>query len=56
MEFLDRGFCDIFCPTFDHDVDSFVVDRSRPCFNDLPVDEVEAPQVVKALQPELMVM
>jgi len=57
MEFSDRGCRDLFSPSFDHDVDSFIVDLSKPpIFDDLPVDEVEALQVVEALQPKMMVM
>lgn len=43
--------------SLDHNVDSFIVDLSKPpIFNDLPIDEVETPQVVESLQVELMVM
>ena len=57
IEFSNRGCHDLFFPSFDHDVDLFVVDISKPAvFDDLPVDEVETPQAIEALQPELMVM
>jgi len=57
IEFLDHGCHDFFSPSFNHDVDSCDVDLSKPLiFDDLPVEEVETPQVVEALQPEMMVM
>lgn len=57
IEFSDCGYHDLFNPSFDHDVDSLVVDISKPLiFDDLPDDEVETPQYVEAHQPELMVM
>lgn len=56
LKFLDHGYCDLFTP-FDHDGDSFIVDTSNPlCFDDIPNDEVETPQVVEAPQFQMMVM
>lgn len=51
------GFCDLFAPSFDHNVDSFTDDISKPpIFDDLRLHEVENQQVIKALQLEMMVM
>lgn len=44
IKFSDRGYCDLFIPSFDHDVDSLVFDLSKPpIFDHLPDDEVETP-------------
>ena len=43
--------------SFGHDVDSLSTNMSRPLvFDDVPVDEVETPQAIEALHPEMMVM
>jgi len=56
-EFYDLGFHDLFTSSFDHDVDSLVVNPSMPLvYNDPSVKEVETPHTVKALQPKLMVI
>ena len=50
IEFYDHGCRDLFTPSFDHDVDSFLVNISKPrVFDDLPIDEVETPQAIEAL-------
>lgn len=57
VKFSNHGCHDLFTPSFNQDVDSFVVDLSKPLvFDDLFADEVETPQYVKALHPALMVM
>ena len=57
IDFVDRSCHDLFYPIFDHDHDSVVVYFSKPPIYDyLSVDKVETPQIVKALQPEPMVM
>ena len=57
IKFSDHGCRDLFSPSSDHNDDPFTVDIYKPhVFDDLPIDEVETPQVVEALQPELMVM
>ena len=55
--FFDHACHDIFTHSFDHDYDSLNVDVSKHVvFDDLLADEVETPQVVEELQPELMVI
>jgi len=57
IEYSDCGCCDLFTPLDDHDAISFAIDISMSLvFDDLLVDEVETPQDVEALQPELMVI
>ena len=57
IDFSYQSFHDLFTPIFDHDVDSIVVDFSKPrVYDDLSIDEVKTPQVFEALQPNLMVM
>lgn len=57
IEFSDHINRDLFTHIFDHDVDSIIVDLSKPSVYDyLSVDEVETLRVVGALQPKLMVM
>ena len=53
----DHGGRDPFASNFDHDHESIAVDILKPpVYDDLPNDEVETPNTVEALQPELMVM
>jgi len=57
LEFSDRGCHDLFAHSLDCNYDSLVVDLSmQPIFDDLLANEVETPQDVKALQPEMVVM
>ena len=57
LEFSDLGCHDLSTSSSDHDVDSIIVNISKALvYNDLSVDEVETPQTVEELQPELMVM
>lgn len=57
IDFSDCRCRDLFTPVFDHDDDYKVVDFSKTLvYDDLFFDEVETPQIVEALQPELMVM
>jgi len=57
LDIYDHGWRDICTYSFNHDVNSHVVNISRPSvFDDLPDDEVETPQAIEALQPKLMVM
>ena len=56
-EFFDLGCRGLSTYSYDHDVDSTIVNLSRTMvYDDLSVDEVETPQTVEALQPKLMVM
>jgi len=44
IEFYDHGYHDLFTPSFDHNIDSFTLDISKPLiFDDLYVDEMETP-------------
>lgn len=55
FEFSKCGCCDLFTHSLNHDVDSLVVDLFKPpIFNETYVGEVETPQAIKALMPELM--
>lgn len=57
IDFSDRGDRDPFVSIFDHDHDSIIFDLLNPLVYDyLRNDEVETPNTVEALQPELMVM
>lgn len=57
IKFSNHGFHDLFTHSSYHDADSFSIDLSKPLvFDDLPNDEVESPQVVKALQLKLIVL
>lgn len=57
IDFSNCGCHDPFTPIFDHNHDPITVDFSKPSiYDDLFDDEVETPNTVKALQPELMVM
>lgn len=57
LEFFDLGCHDLFTSSSDQNVDSTVVNLSKTLVcDDLSVHEVEIPQIVEALQPELMVM
>lgn len=57
LEFSDRGCHDLFTPSFDHVVDSLIVNLSKPLISDdPPLNEVKTPQDVEALQRALMVM
>lgn len=56
-KFSDFGYRDLCTSSSDRDVDSLIVNLFKPLVsNDLYINEVEAPHVVEALQPELMVM
>jgi len=56
-KFPDHGCHDLYTSSFVHDVDSLIVNMSKPPVYDyLSIDEVETSQAIKALQPELMVM
>jgi len=57
IDFSDHSYRDLFTPVFDHNVDSIIVDISKPpVYDDISFDEVETLQAVEALQHELMVM
>ena len=57
LEFSDLGCNDLFTFSSHHDFDSTIINLSKTLVhNDLFVNEVETPQTVKELQPELMVM
>ena len=57
LEFSDRGCHDIFTHSFDHGSDSSTIDLSKPpVFDDPSFNEVETPQVVQAIQLEMMVI
>ena len=57
FEFSDHGCRDLCTSSFDHDVDSLVVNLPKPLVSDnLSIDEVKTPQVVEALQPKMIDM
>jgi len=57
IKFSDHGCCDLFTPSFDHDVDSLDVGISKPLvFDDPPTGEVKNPQVVEPLHPTQIIM
>lgn len=57
LEFSYHGCRDTFIPSSDHDSNMPTVDLSKPpVFDDPSSDELETPQVVKELQPDLMAM
>lgn len=56
-KFSGCGCRDLCTSSFDHDVDSLIVNISKPLvFYDRSIDEVETPQAIEALQLELMAM
>lgn len=57
IDFFDRGYCDLFIHSFHHNSNSLFFYLSKTLdFDDPFYDEVETPQAVEELQPELMVM
>lgn len=57
LEIYDRGCHDLFTHSSHHNSDFSILDFSKSSvFDDIPFDDLELPQAVKALQPELMVM
>ena len=57
LEFFYHGCHNLFTLSSDQDVDSLIVNPSRPLFYEDPsINEVKTPQIIEAFQPEMMVM
>lgn len=54
-KFFDLGCHDLSTSSVYHDVDLIIINLSKTLvYDDLSIDEVETPQIIEALQPELM--
>lgn len=57
LELYNHGCHDLFTHSSNHDSDFFSLNFSKPpVFHDLPSNDLELSQAVKALQPKIMVM